>query len=126
MMRDGQGSHGVRGRDESAENEADGQRQTDKVMQQKSDSRHRQEDQADRQEENGAEVGAKVSPGSEDGTRVNQGREKEIKDQIGFQVNGGKAWNQSEDHATDGQKDGVGDVDSPGKEGQQPNGDKTN
>ena len=73
-----------------------------------------------------AKVRSEISPRGKNGSGIEQGRKKQIKDQLRIELNCGKAGNESEDHATDGQKDGIGDPDFPGNDRQESDGDETN
>ena len=95
-------------------------------MEQISSRRHRQKDQNDCQGENRAKIRSEISPGREDCGGIEQGRKKQIKDQLRFEMNRRKAGNQSEDHTTDGQQNWIWDSDFPGNERQQSDRDETN
>ena len=95
-------------------------------MEQESSCGHRQEDQANGQEQNRAQICSEISPGGENGGRIDEGRKKQTEHQLRFQVNGGQAGNQSQNHTTDGQQDGVRDADSPGNDCQQSDDNETN
>src|SRR5437667_1210742 len=69
-------------------------------MEQISGRRHRQKDQNDCQRENGAKVRSEISPGGVDGRGIEQGRKKQIKDQLRIEMDRRKAGDQSEDHTT--------------------------
>src|SRR5438552_15807181 len=88
-------------------------------MEQISGRRHRQKDQNDCQRENGAKVRSEISPGGVDGRGIEQGRKKQIKDQLRIEMDRRKAGDQSEDHTTDGQQKWIWASDFPGDDRQQ-------
>src|SRR5207245_5562256 len=99
---------------------------TDQAVEQISGRRDRQKDQNDCQRENGAKVRSEISPGGVDGRGIEQGRKKQIKDQLRIEMDRRKAGDQSEDHTTDGQQNWIWDSDFPGDDRQQSDRNETN
>ena len=66
-----------------------------------------------------------ISPGGVDSGGIEQRRKKQIKDQLRLELNRWKARDERENHATDGQKDGIRDPDFSGNDRQERDGDET-
>ncbi len=125
-LRHRQRGHGVRWRNERTKDKTNGQRQSRQGMKQEGRRAHRQEDQDGGQRKNRPQVGAEISPGSEDRRGIKQGRKKQIKDQFRLEMNHRQAGHQREAATSDGQQDGIRDADLPGDDRQQCDRDETN
>ena len=118
--------HGVRRRNEGAENKTDGQRQSRQGMEEIGRRYHRQQDQKDGERENRPKVCAEISPGSVDGRGIKERREKQIEDQFRIEMNRRKAGHQSESHAPDGEQNWIRNADFPGDDRKQRDSHETN
>ena len=73
-----------------------------------------------------AKVRPEISPGGKDSCGIEQRRKKQIKDQLGIELNRRKAGNESEDDATDGQENRIRNPNFPGNDRQESDGNETN
>src|SRR5207245_5592551 len=88
------------------------------------DGQHGSEDQADRQKQDGPQVGAKIAPGGGDGGRVDQGRHEDQEDDLRVQLQFRQPRDNAEHQLPEDEQNGIGHANFTSQDSQDGHGDE--
>ena len=104
----GRGGDGVRRRNDRAQHESGGERQVHEIMREIGDGHGGEQNQANGEQRDGAEICPEITPRGEQRRRKQKWRQTEQKDQFRIEPDFRKPGNQAKQQAADHEQDGIG------------------